>query len=500
MEAKKNRKVTGLSVNQKLQVLDELGKGINRKTLAERFDCNLTTIMRISQQEEKYRKIALANGNVNRKRFRKGIHDNVDRAVSTWFCEMRTRNGIVTGPMVLEQAKKFALMLKVKDFEPSNGWLHRWKKKENINFQKIHGEKNSADQASASEWIKNQLPELMTNYEPSNIFNADESGLFYKALPSGTLAKKGDKVVGGKTQKERLTLLFLTNMNGTEKTVYAIGKAKNPHCFRGKQIPLPYYSQNKSWMTNKIWVSIIKEFDSKMLKQKRKVLLLVDNAACHKLDESIQLTNVDLKFLPANTTSIIQPLDQGIIRCFKAYYRQNIVRRQLLALERGSSWQEFTKSLNILEALKIAKRSWWLVTPNTIKNCFTKAGFHQSIEEGDEEVLSIPIPDAEFEEYIACDDTIQCYGELSEEDILQSIENNSENDSEKEDIEDDTLQTTNIHDKPQPSRLDALEALHILRSFLDAKDLPLDNIELLEVQLAEQGGHSVQKKISDYFN
>uniref|UniRef100_A0A914W267 DDE-1 domain-containing protein n=1 Tax=Plectus sambesii TaxID=2011161 RepID=A0A914W267_9BILA len=139
--------------------------------------------------------------------------------------------------------------------------------------------------------------------------NADKTGLFYKALPNGTLAARGEKPQGGKSQKERLTILFLGNMDGSDKEVYTIGRSKQPHCFRGKNIPLPYFANTKAWMTGALWMKIIKDFDCATVKQNRKVLLFADNATCHKLDEGVVLKNVNIQFLPPNPTSIIQPLD-----------------------------------------------------------------------------------------------------------------------------------------------------------------------------------------------
>ena len=51
--------------------------------------------------------------------------------------------------------------------------------------------------------------------------------------------------------------------------------------------------------------------------KKRKVLLFIDNAPSHTESE---LSNIRLVFLPANTTTITQPLDQGIIKNFKVFF------------------------------------------------------------------------------------------------------------------------------------------------------------------------------------
>ncbi|CAF4925950.1 unnamed protein product [Rotaria sp. Silwood1] len=62
---------------------------------------------------------------------------------------------------------------------------------------------------------------------------------------------------------------------------------------------------------------LIKEIAG-VMKQKRHILLFLDNTPVHPQD--VQLENIKLKCFPANTTARIQPLDQGIIRAFKAYY------------------------------------------------------------------------------------------------------------------------------------------------------------------------------------
>jgi len=61
------------------------------------------------------------------------------------------------------------------------------------------------------------LQDLLKDYEPHNVFNADETALFYKCLPDRTMTFKNEKCHGGKHSKERVTILLATNMSGTEK-------------------------------------------------------------------------------------------------------------------------------------------------------------------------------------------------------------------------------------------------------------------------------------------
>ncbi len=174
--------------------------------------------------------------------------------------------------------------LHAKFMQPSNGWLDRWKTSENVSFHKVQGEKEAADATGAAEWINDVFPEMIAGFDSRDVFNADETGLFYKALPSGTMAAKGSQPSGGKVQKERITLLFLCNQSGTEKFIFSIGKSKPPRCFhRVREVPVKYFANTNAWMTSEIWTQILVDFDRKMFSQSRNVVFFIDNAPCHKI-------------------------------------------------------------------------------------------------------------------------------------------------------------------------------------------------------------------------
>ncbi|XP_055377928.1 tigger transposable element-derived protein 6-like [Condylostylus longicornis] len=422
------KKRTSLNVKEKLKIVEEIKEGkASRKELSIKYNVNLSTITRILQNESNWNSIVHQNKNLNTKRLRKGSHHDVDQAMTKWFTEKRMQNANITGPMLLEQAKKFAEILGVNNFEPNNGWLHMWKNRENINFHRIMGEKNDANLDAARTWTSTTLKTMLKDYSPDCVFNADETGLFYKALPQGTLAFAGEKVFGGKMQKNRLTILFVCNMDGTQKYAFVIGTPKNPRAFRNKEVPLPYFSQKKAWMVSEIWNQIMIDLNNKMKKQQKNILLLVDNAACHRID--VELSNIKIEFLPANTTSIIQPLDQGIIRSFKAQYKTCLVRKQLFALDNGQTLKDFYKEIDILKAIHMIKRAWGLVQSDTIKSCFRKAEFVKDHESVDDITLdncevesdNFCMSEEEFQEYVELDSNIQCYGEMTDSEIIEEL-------------------------------------------------------------------------------
>ena len=62
-------------------------------------------------------------------------------------------------------------------------------------------------------------------------------------------------------------------------------------------------------------------------------------------------------------------MDQGVIKCLKAFYRQQLVNLMIKRLEQG---QDLAK-ISILRALQLLVASWNDLTKTTIVNCFGKA-------------------------------------------------------------------------------------------------------------------------------
>ena len=64
-------------------------------------------------------------------------------------------------------------------------------------------------------------------------------------------------------------------------------------------------------MDSDIFTRWLKELDRKMITEGRKITMIVDNCPAHP--HVVGLQAVELTFLPPNTTSKLQPMDQGVI-------------------------------------------------------------------------------------------------------------------------------------------------------------------------------------------
>jgi hypothetical protein len=56
----------------------------------------------------------------------------------------------------------------------------------------MHGAEKSADFLAADEWIKREWPKVIAEYSPEDTYNADETGLYFRAMPEHTYLFKNE--------------------------------------------------------------------------------------------------------------------------------------------------------------------------------------------------------------------------------------------------------------------------------------------------------------------
>eukprot|EP00644_Phytophthora_capsici_P013247 jgi/Phyca11/14052/fgenesh1_pg.PHYCAscaffold_5_\ len=208
------------------------------------------------------------------------------------------------------------------DLSFSDGWLTKFMKRHGLRFRERHGEGGSVDAAAVEEG-RRRLLALTENYEPEDIYNMDETGLCFAMAPKRSICTKHMR--GVKKKKTRITLALTANADGSDaQPILYVGRAQKPRCF-GKLTPaqhgFQYKANKKAWMTGAVFREWIRQLNRDMRAAGRNILLLVDNASSHKTSE-LTLSNVNVQFLPPNTTAFLQPMDAGIIATFKKMYRK----------------------------------------------------------------------------------------------------------------------------------------------------------------------------------
>ena len=375
---KAGEKHVSLTKEEKLRVIHEHDRG-DKKTQNElvawitktmKKNVSRASVAKMIKNRDKLDQML----NPESKRVSSVDHPLHDKSLYEWILRHESL-GILTDDIVKMKAKQFAVKLEITDdFTMSNGWLQKFKHRYGIKSWIKHGEKGSVDETV----ITAALPDLrqkLSAYPPDCVYNMDETGLFFRMLPSRSLATHA--VPGHKKDKTRITIALCVNSDGSDKLpLLVIGKAKKPRCFAGvnmKNLGVDYKSNASSWMTAMLFQEWIKDWDQKLKAKKKKVLLLLDNLSSHNVSR-IGLSQIETLFLPPNTTSRLQPLDAGIIETFKRYYRKRMLRWMINMIEQGNR----NARIDLKTAIEFADAAYEQLSRETIQNCWITTGIISS--------------------------------------------------------------------------------------------------------------------------
>jgi hypothetical protein len=125
------------------------------------------------------------------------------------------------------KALQVATSIGLNDFKASNGWLEAFRKHHCIQFRLLSGESTGMDENVVNHWKQN-LPNIIQGYDTRDIWNVDETGLFWKGVPNRSLVLQGEKCKACKLAKERLTIALLCSTTSEKFKPLVIGKSQMP--------------------------------------------------------------------------------------------------------------------------------------------------------------------------------------------------------------------------------------------------------------------------------
>jgi DDE superfamily endonuclease len=140
-------------------------------------------------------------------------------------------------------------------------------------------------------------------------------------------------------------------------------------------------ANSTAWMNYSIMLEWLYWFDSRV---QCPVLLLMDNFGAHELAvQLIEESNKPLKWtriewFPENTTSIFQPLDQGIIQNWKCHVKKQLLQFLVTEFDAG---RDYNKTHHVLRAVKWGIDAWDSVKTLTITNCWRKGFQNKAIND-----------------------------------------------------------------------------------------------------------------------
>ncbi|GFV30451.1 tigger transposable element-derived protein 1 [Trichonephila clavipes] len=175
MEEKKHQRQS-ISLETKIAILDRLGKGEGSTAIGKHFNLGESTVRAIKKNEAAIRKSVISGTKLSTK-FASYIRDilleRTERAIAIWIEEQVQR--------------------------------------------RIPGRVCATADEGAAKIFPEELAKIIEDrdYSADEVFNADETGLYWKKLPNRTSIAKDEKTASGhKASKDRVTLLLCINASG----------------------------------------------------------------------------------------------------------------------------------------------------------------------------------------------------------------------------------------------------------------------------------------------
>lgn len=498
------RKRVVLSINQKLEIINKSENGHTVKSLMREYEIGDQTVRDIIKKKQKLLEFAGNSDNpkgmCNRKTMKTSTYEDLDKAMVMWFNQQRAAGIPISGAVCAAKAKHFFEELEIPgDFNASSGWLTRFKQRYGIRQITVQGEKLSSDKSASENFVldfQNFVRE--ENLSAEQIYNADETGLYWKCLPQKTLAYETEKnAPGHKKQKQRITVLCCANASGSHfLDLGVIGTARKPRAFskmkKDSSLPVSYYSNKTAWMTVEIfsdWFktkfvpAVRKHLENVGLPQK--AVLLLDNAPSHPNEEILKSEdgNIFVKYLPPNVTAVIQPMDQGVIQKLKTTYRRNLLLK--LVEEGYDNLLSFWKNLTVLDAIYYVADAWKSIKSTTVKKSWKAIlpDIEKEIPIEDDDSIDLQkkiledlrkldssgnVDEEAVQQWINEDSEMECYEVLSDDDIVLRVACDSEKTRNYEECSESDEE--NLITPQKLSHGDALLHTEALLNYLEQED------------------------------
>uniref|UniRef100_A0A8B9XNI0 HTH CENPB-type domain-containing protein n=1 Tax=Bos mutus grunniens TaxID=30521 RepID=A0A8B9XNI0_BOSMU len=391
--AKRDRK--SITLHVKLEVLRRFEEGEKLTQIARALGLATSTVASIRVNKDRIRASSQAATPVcttQLTRCRGALMGHMERLLSLWIEEQKRQNLPVSTLLIQDQARRLFAQLqheqgggsRAKTFGASNGWFARFKVRHNV----LLTEEPAVADAQAAARYPAVLRAILEEgcYSPRQVFNVDETGLFWKRLPERMLlALEGTAGPGPKASKDHLTLLLGGNAAGDFKLKpLLVYPSENPRALRGcskASLPVVWRSNRNDWLTPVIFQEWFTSCFCPAVESycashglPHRALLLLDSAPCHPAHLGGLSAHVRVEFLPKNTSTLIQPMNQGVITAFKAQYLRRTLSQlaqEMGGADRPSIW-EFWRSYTVMTAVDNIAEAWAELQPAAMNSAWRK--------------------------------------------------------------------------------------------------------------------------------
>lgn len=390
--AKRERKAITLDI--KLEVLRRFEVGEKLSQIAKALGLAVSTVATIRDNKEKIKansQIATPLRASRLTRHRSAVMETMERLLHVWLEDQSQRNVPLSVTIIQEKAKSLFDDLQrerggssqTEKFSASKGWFVRFKERHFLPHFNMDG---------TAPGNKGVYPEVLRSiieegkYTPQQVFNVDETGLYWKRMPEGMFISVEEKAEPGfKPSKDRLMLLLGGNAAGDFKLkpllVYHL---ENPRSLKGyskPNLPVIWRSNKKAWATRSIFQEWFIYFFCPAVEKycaqnhlTNKALLILDSAPCHPVNLGDLSDNVRVEYLHDSAADSVQPMGQGITSIFKAHYVKRTFEHILEATdgEDTATIRGFWRNYSIMDAVDNVAVAWEELRPATMNSVWKK--------------------------------------------------------------------------------------------------------------------------------
>lgn len=457
---KEKRKIVRITVERKKEIIAKYENGVRVSDLASQYGMAKSTISTFLKNKDLIKAADVAKGVTMISKQRPQIMEELEKLLLIFIKKKELAGNSISEAIICKKALQIYNDLEKETpststegdtgaftFKASRGWFENFKHRSGIHSLTRHGGTASTDKDAAKKYVQEFSDYIKAEgFLPQQVFNCDETGLFWKRMPSKTYITKEEKALPGhKPMEDRLTLLLCGNASGDCKVKpLLVYHSDNPGVFKKNNImkgklPVMWRANSKTWVTRQFFKEWVQgEFAPNVKKylQERhlpvKCLLVMDNIPAHPLgleDELLEEHSfIKVKFLPPYIAPILQPMGQQVISNFKKLYTKALFWKCFqVTNDTQLTLREFWKDhFSVLNSVNLIDIAWDQISDRTLNSAWQKLWPDCVLELG---LRSETGADTAIEEIALIDDIVsmgRTMGlEVEKEDIDELVEGHS---------------------------------------------------------------------------
>ncbi|XP_043604782.1 tigger transposable element-derived protein 2-like [Bombus pyrosoma] len=369
MTTKRSRSL--LIPERKNEILQRIDRGDHYRVRAKKYGIAISTVANIKTRAEELKQSLRINSPAatsSTKHLRKAHSMNLGKVLYQWYKRCKDNNIQITGI----QLRKKALELNKKingdpTFRASHVWMSSFKA---CNFIDVTESRNFPTPDKAA--VDNFKAEFITFLQNEgctleHVYNANYTAIMWKAAPEKTLIfHRGKSTSSKKKCEDHITTLFCANATR----------------YTNALMDSTIFNQ---WF-EKHFLKSVKEKQLKNGRREKTLLLLGNVHSRHDLEELNKKDKfVTVKRFPCDVTPLIEPMDHGIITCFKRKYRKELMKTfmPLPIYNKEEEVIELYKELSMWYCCRIVHVAWSYVDDAIMINAWDSLLKHKIMWKGE---------------------------------------------------------------------------------------------------------------------